>query len=112
MRIPAGQAKCGQTLAADVTDRGGRVLLRQGLELTDKHLRILQMWGITEVTVGSAAAATSAAESEVVPDATRLAAVQGAVDGLFRHTNAEQPLVAHLRGLAATRLASDLPEKR
>ena len=43
--------KPGMILAAKVTERGGRVLLGAGMELTEKHISIFRKWGITEADV-------------------------------------------------------------
>lgn len=43
--------KHGMVLAKDLKDRSGLVLLGAGNEITEKHLRILKMWGITEADI-------------------------------------------------------------
>jgi hypothetical protein len=43
----------GMLLAKDVFDRSGRLLLAGGTELTPKHIRILQTWGVPEVEIDS-----------------------------------------------------------
>jgi len=44
----------GTTLATDVADRNGRVLLKAGVTLNDKHIRTLQTWGVLEVDIEGA----------------------------------------------------------
>lgn len=41
----------GMTLAGDVRDMRGRLLLGQGELISDKHLKIFRTWGITEADV-------------------------------------------------------------
>lgn len=41
----------GMVLSRDVCDRKGRVLLPAGAELTEKHLRIFQTWGVVEADI-------------------------------------------------------------
>ena len=43
--------QAGMVLAADVQDRQGRVLLREGMELNDKHIRMLKTWGINLIDI-------------------------------------------------------------
>ena len=43
--------KPGMILAQDVHDCNGRFLLSKGLHLSEKHLRILKIWGISELEV-------------------------------------------------------------
>ncbi len=41
----------GMVLAQDVHDCNGRFLLSKGLNLSEKHLRILKIWGVSELAV-------------------------------------------------------------
>ncbi len=38
-------------LNSDVVDRQGRVLLKKGIILTEKHLRVFNTWGVLEVDI-------------------------------------------------------------
>ena len=41
----------GMELNSDVVDRQGRVLLKAGVTLTEKHLRVFQTWGVLEADI-------------------------------------------------------------
>ncbi|MGZ3595494.1 MAG: HDOD domain-containing protein, partial [Syntrophales bacterium] len=41
----------GMVLAGDIRERSGRVLLASGSEITENHLRVFKMWGITEADI-------------------------------------------------------------
>ena len=41
----------GMVVAKDVKDQGGRIMLRAGNEISEKHLGILKKWGIHDVDV-------------------------------------------------------------
>lgn len=41
----------GMELASDTLDANGRKLVAEGTVITDKHLRILRIWGVTEADV-------------------------------------------------------------
>ena len=41
----------GMELISDVVDRQGRVLLKTGVILTEKHLRVFHTWGVLEVDI-------------------------------------------------------------
>ena len=43
--------KEGMVLAADITNRHGNVLLKQGRTLSAKDILILKTWGVTEIDV-------------------------------------------------------------
>jgi len=38
-------------LASDIKERSGRVLLAEGSKISEKHLRVFKMWGITEADI-------------------------------------------------------------
>ena len=50
-RLNLEEIEPGMTLASDVLDRSGRVLLKSGLQVTEKHLTILKQWGITDADI-------------------------------------------------------------
>ena len=41
----------GMVAARDVKDRSGRLLLREGCELTERSMKVLRSWGIATVEV-------------------------------------------------------------
>ena len=43
--------KPGMTLVGEVRNRRGQVLLAGEIEITEKHLRVLRMWGVTEAEI-------------------------------------------------------------
>ena len=46
--------KEGMTLAADVKNKHGNIMIRQGMILSDKHIMLLKAWGIPEADVEGA----------------------------------------------------------
>lgn len=49
-------------LAADVHDRSGRLLLRRGIRIEDKQLKVMQTWGVVEIEIHSDDAPSPAPE--------------------------------------------------
>ncbi|MDH5588440.1 MAG: hypothetical protein OEZ65_12545 [Gemmatimonadota bacterium] len=49
--ILAAEAQPGMVLAADVTDRHGRLLIPSGNPLEERHLSSLRSWGVQEIEV-------------------------------------------------------------
>jgi hypothetical protein len=39
------------TLAADVKNKHGNIMIKQGMTLTEKHIMLLKAWGIAEADV-------------------------------------------------------------
>lgn len=72
--------RSGMTLAQDVCDHHGRLLLGTGTVLEDKHVRMLKLWGIASVKVQDEAKA----EETVAGGASRAAPNQASPDALER----------------------------
>jgi len=43
--------KEGMTLAADVKNKHGNIMIKQGMSLTERHIMLLKAWGIAEADV-------------------------------------------------------------
>ncbi len=91
----------------DVTDRSGRVLLRAGVELTNKHLRILQTWGVTHLHIRDDQAPEGSNEDyapkpvEISPQRRR--EIEQEVERLFSHHDPNNPVSASLRHYCLSR---------
>lgn len=64
--VKVDEVKPGMILAKNAVDLRGRVLLVSGKGLTDKHIRIFQTWGVTEVTIQDDD--NSGTKGKVLPD--------------------------------------------
>ncbi len=100
----------GMKLAVPVKDRGGRVILAAGQELTEKHLKILRMWGITQAEVtGVVPQAPEAQEAPKTDTDIQLEAEQ-VVQELFLHAGETHPAIQELRRLAVKRVAARMTQ--
>lgn len=103
MTLTIGQAKPGMQLAKPVVNPQGRVLFKPDVELTEKHLKTLKAWGITEVTIkgteGSGQAASAEKRVVVIDDQIRKQ-ITHEVDYLFQKTDKADPVVKELYRLA------------
>ena len=99
----------GMILAADVKERSGRVLLRAGTELTERHLNIFKTWGVTEAEIESVgqdeAAVNAAAQVTSQIDPQALEKAEKYVDELFALTDKTQPPVRELMRICTLRKA-------
>ena len=86
----------GMVLEKDVKERSGRVLLRAGTEISDRHMNILKTWGVTEVDVENLTQAEVNAQvtQQLDPEALKIAEEQ--VSHLFCHTDKEHPAMRKL----------------
>ena len=98
------QVEAGAVLAADVADRQGRILLKAGMKLNDKHIRTLQTWGVLEVEIEGAE--NPGAELETYPDAW-LAEAEEKAQAHFRHNPMSHPFIQELAGQWKRRYLKD-----
>ncbi|MFQ5469886.1 MAG: hypothetical protein ACE5EH_06200 [Gammaproteobacteria bacterium] len=88
--------KPGMVLAEDATQLNGRVLLRAGTELTEKHIKVFKTWGVTEANIEGVSKESVANEEleqlspEILKDA------EDKTRHLFRHCDLENPVSAEL----------------
>ena len=50
-RINVSNLKSGMVLTAPVITSSGNILLKEGVEITEKHIGIFKKWGIWEVNI-------------------------------------------------------------
>ncbi|AJY70645.1 hypothetical protein [Geobacter sulfurreducens] len=102
--VPIDNLDVGMTLAADVIDRTGRLLLGAGAELTAKHLHIFRTWGVAEADIaGMDDDPGNHLPLEISP--AELATAEEALRPLFLHTDLEHPAMREIMRLGAVRKA-------
>jgi hypothetical protein len=95
-KVPAENLIPGMVLAADVRDRNGRLLLKAGTELTDKHLYILRTWGTVEADILDSDDYQENTGCANAIDSELWAAIEGEITPLFRHTDLTHPAIKEL----------------
>jgi hypothetical protein len=98
----------GMILGRDITNRTGLVLLRAGQEITEKHLKILRTWGITEADIKGIEKEeiVNKAVAEIDPQILEEAKIKACE--ILRHTDQEHPFIKELFRLITLRLARNL----
>lgn len=95
MRVSLDNLKPGMTLAANLQEPGGRLLLPAATVLTDRHLRYFQMWGVAEAEIEGDDAQASGVDAEVVDPAV-IAEAEGRTAARFRHADITHPVVSQV----------------
>ncbi len=88
----------GMLLCDEVKDVKGRLLLKKGQEIESKHIKILKMWGITEVNIVGEGSAEIDPDSVIDPQ--RMEEITEETKHDFRHTDLEHPAIKELFRLA------------
>lgn len=100
--------KPGMVLAADAVHLNGRVLLRSGTELTERHIQICKMWGLTDAEVEGAH--DEGIEGPRGIEARFLQEAESEMREAFRHTDLQHPAMAGLFRLCVQRRAQTKAE--
>lgn len=99
-RLNTSDLRPGLTVAEDVHGANGRLLLSRGTVLDAAHLRVLKIWGVTDVLVDAPAPATSETAGSPCPDAPPAHDAAAAhVDAIFSGTDTAHPALAELMRL-------------
>lgn len=102
----------GMVLSDDVCDSNSRLLLRKGLELDNKHMRILKMWGIFQVRVQGASSGDS--DDNGTQDSDRLDEISGELKRCFQSLDLQHPAIREVLRLSVMyRIENNhIPEER
>lgn len=95
----------GMVLSSDVCDQNGRFLIGSGCELTQKHIRALQSWGVVSVEIEGEATVEGNGLADV-PDDIRLQ-IESETQQRFKHTDLEHPFMSALYDAAIQIKARD-----
>jgi hypothetical protein len=102
-KINISDVRAGMVLAADVQDRNGRTLLARGVEISDKHIRIFKMWGVTEADIqGVALEDVAALDAATIDPEVREKAEQAILQS-FRFADMEHAGTKELARLSTLR---------
>ena len=102
-KINLSDIQPGMKLAADVKDRAGRLLLGAGSEITEKHLKVFKIWGVTEADIEGVEKEEIVAQATAQLDPVLLAEAEQKAKQLFRHTDQTHPFIEELFRLTTLR---------
>ncbi len=91
-RVVLQDLKTGAVLEEDVRDINGRLLLCKGQSVDAEHIRILKIWGVSEVEVTQAQ--TAAVSSTQVEDDRGRADARRSVETILQHIETSHPGIA------------------
>jgi HD-like signal output (HDOD) protein len=111
MKCRIDKLKPGMLSASDLFSREGRLLVGKGCEFTEKHKRILKIWGIAEVDIedGEESEETDG-QTPVSYSPEILAKAEQITTYRFRHTDASHPFFRELFQICLLRMAGALAD--
>jgi hypothetical protein len=108
--VKLSEVEPGMTIGADVRDRGGRILLGAGAEVTEKHLSIFRKWGVAELDIeGAEGTPPPLEESQIDPEV--LDEARDAAWRHLRHNDRGHPAVVAVHGAVSLRIARRVLEE-
>jgi hypothetical protein len=102
-RLNLAEIQPGMIIGADVLDRNGRVLLKCGIEITDKHLTILKQWGVTDADIQGVSRVEVNAQAVEHLDQDLLTKIELQYEDVFRHVDRQHPFNEELFRLSVLR---------
>ena len=93
-KIKVKNLQVGMTLSADVCDPNGRFLLGEGCELSEKHLKALNAWGVISVEINDADMPENEEQIEISPEIYH--AIEEQVNARFSHNDMDSPFIKEL----------------
>jgi len=84
----------GMVISEPVQDIKGRLLLKEGQTIESSHIRILKMWGITEINILGESDSESETESDINPEL--LEEIQEDTKQFFIHTDLNHPAMSEI----------------
>ena len=90
--------------ASDIKERSGRVLLAEGSKISEKHLRVVRMWGITEADIKGVEKEELTATVASQLDQNLLREVEIQTRERFCHVDMEHPFIKELFRILLLRL--------
>ncbi|MCF8030961.1 MAG: HDOD domain-containing protein [Desulfohalobiaceae bacterium] len=108
-RVSVNKATPGMVLEDDVRDQKGRFLFKAGQSITDKHIRIFKIWGVTEIWTENEQSGKeeAAREDASIPEET-LDRAEDLVRESFRDNSLEDPFIGELYRICVERTAQSL----
>jgi HD-like signal output (HDOD) protein len=106
--VKINQIHPGMALAEDLRDSRGRFLLPSGAGLTERHIKVLKMWGVIEANIEGIATEEieDAAAREIDPALMERA--EEAVRERFRYVDIDHPVMRELFRLSTLRKAGEM----
>lgn len=104
---PSNDLEEGMILTSDVCNLDGQILFTKGLELTTRHIDILQMWGIPKVEVAGEEEEEDSLNLDQYPPAV-IAKAETQVNEHFSLVKSSHPAVETMRKICVLKSAKQI----
>ncbi|MBI3773268.1 MAG: hypothetical protein HY272_11285 [Gammaproteobacteria bacterium] len=111
-RKSVAELATGWVLSKDVIDMNGRILLRTGMALTDKAIRVMQIWGVTEVDIDIDAEPEESHAKSIEMTEAETKTVDERIAQLYAHCDRSQTLIAQLTEYSRLRILAEIRNEK
>lgn len=113
LRVSVNKTSPGMILEEDVLDQKGRLLVRAGEPISDKHIRIFKIWGVTEVCIrdGDRESHPSEESHQWLPEES-LTRAEDLVRYRFPEHELDHPFISELYRICVERTAKSLNRRK
>lgn len=93
-QVAVNNLEHGMVLSADVLDINDRLLLAKGQKIESRHLRVLKIWGVAQVSVVGGNSAVQIEQAQT--DTAKAVAVRDSLDSLFQNIKIQHSSIQEL----------------
>jgi HD-like signal output (HDOD) protein len=108
--VKVSHLKPDMVVGGDVKDRNGRLLVAAGTRLTEKHIRIVRIWGVAEAEIEDISKKDGVLPSKDVIDPAIIRAAAETMRRRFRYNDLGNPAISELFRISAQREASTMAQ--
>ncbi len=106
-RVNVNKATPGMVLEQNVLDQKGRLLFQSGQTITERHIRIFKIWGVTEIWVqnGESGSSSSPPSEEGKISDSAYEKAQQSLKNIFRRNSLQDPFLQEMYRVSLERAA-------
>ncbi len=109
VKVRINNLEIGMCLGADVCDLNGRFLIGKGCEITDKHIKALNAWGVVSVEINDSD--INSEQSEDVISTDDYERQENELKLKFIHNDLSHPFISELITEASKYLVTKIDNK-
>ncbi len=107
------QVQPGMTLHSDIHDTSGRLLTKADTVLTEKHIKTLKTWGVTQAQIKDDKEQSEAqTPDQIIPSDAEIEQAKEMASYLFSQTNRDHPVMQQLLSISVQQIVIRLGMER
>ncbi len=108
--VKVSHLKPEMVVTSDVRDLNGRLLVAADTRLTEKHIRIIRIWGVVEAEIEDSSKADGVPLANEVMDPVIIRAAEATIRRRFRYNDLEHAAISELFRISSQREAAKMAQ--